>query len=200
MFPDILRDDSFRLETARLWLRWPQARDVPQLAEQAGNFQVAKHTARIPHPYTASDGESFVLATRRQNMLGTRLGLALTEKSGSRALLGMIGAEPGGENAIALGYWLAESCWGKGLMGEALDEMIALLFHLTPAVAVRAPVVRDNVRSRGLLTSRGFRAAGERRVSAPARARVVDCIDFRLSRTDWKQFEQRRFQRHTLCA
>jgi hypothetical protein len=25
MFPDLLRDDVFRLETRRLWLRWPRA-------------------------------------------------------------------------------------------------------------------------------------------------------------------------------
>ncbi len=28
MFPDLFRDDVFTLETARLFLRWPKAKDV----------------------------------------------------------------------------------------------------------------------------------------------------------------------------
>ena len=28
MFPDLTRDDVFRLETRRLWLRWPRAADA----------------------------------------------------------------------------------------------------------------------------------------------------------------------------
>ena len=28
MFPEITRDDIFRLETERLWLRWPRAADA----------------------------------------------------------------------------------------------------------------------------------------------------------------------------
>ena len=36
MFPDLLRDDVFRLETRRLWLRWPRAGDVSLVARLAG--------------------------------------------------------------------------------------------------------------------------------------------------------------------
>ena len=28
MFPDLARDDVFRLETSRLWLRWPRMGDA----------------------------------------------------------------------------------------------------------------------------------------------------------------------------
>ena len=31
MFPDYFRDDVFRLETQRLWLRWPTAADAPTI-------------------------------------------------------------------------------------------------------------------------------------------------------------------------
>ena len=41
MFPDLTRDDVFRLETRRLWLRWPREADVPSLVRLAGEKVVA---------------------------------------------------------------------------------------------------------------------------------------------------------------
>lgn len=35
MFPEITRDEVFRIETRRLWLRWPTFADVNDLAEFA---------------------------------------------------------------------------------------------------------------------------------------------------------------------
>lgn len=51
MFPDYFRDDVFRLETQRLWLRWPTAADAPLIEKLAGEREIAEFTARIPHPY-----------------------------------------------------------------------------------------------------------------------------------------------------
>ncbi len=51
MFHDLARDDVFRLETQRLWLRWPQAADAPALAALAGDWEVARMSAHLPHPY-----------------------------------------------------------------------------------------------------------------------------------------------------
>ncbi len=36
MFPELARDDVYRLETWRLWLRGPRAADAPRLSELAG--------------------------------------------------------------------------------------------------------------------------------------------------------------------
>ena len=44
MFPDLTRDDVFRLETRRLWLRWPRLADAQAIVrlagEKAANFQL----------------------------------------------------------------------------------------------------------------------------------------------------------------
>ena len=37
MFPDIIREDIFRLETRRLWLRWPVLADAPDAAGFLGS-------------------------------------------------------------------------------------------------------------------------------------------------------------------
>ena len=82
MFPDLTRDDVFRLETRRLWLRWPRLADVQAVVRLAGEKAVAEMTARIPHPYSAQDAERFVFQARQNNADGTGLQLAITPKAG----------------------------------------------------------------------------------------------------------------------
>ncbi len=72
MFPEITRDDVFRLETERLWLRWPRAADVEAMVELAGDPEVALKTARIPQPYEARDSEGFIMRARAENTAGRR--------------------------------------------------------------------------------------------------------------------------------
>ena len=71
MFPEITRDDIFRLETQRLWLRWPRAADGEAIAQHCSDPDVALNTANIPHPYALADAERFVFepapATRWAN-------------------------------------------------------------------------------------------------------------------------------------
>ena len=53
MFPDLTRDDVFRIETRRLWLRWPTARDRDAILKLAGDPAVAAMLARVPNPLPA---------------------------------------------------------------------------------------------------------------------------------------------------
>jgi hypothetical protein len=81
MFPDLTRDDVFRLETRRLWLRWPRLADAQALVRLAGEKAVAEMTAHIPHPYGPEDAERFVYEARRSNTEGRGLALLITPRS-----------------------------------------------------------------------------------------------------------------------
>src|SRR3954471_7528500 len=70
MFPDLTRDDVFRLETRRLWLRWPRLADAPAIVRLAGEKAVAEMTAFIPHPYPPEIGERFIFQARQSNADG----------------------------------------------------------------------------------------------------------------------------------
>ena len=59
MFPDLTRDDVFRIETKRLWLRWPRVQDAAAIERLAGDKEVAEMTANIPHPFPTGSGERF---------------------------------------------------------------------------------------------------------------------------------------------
>lgn len=195
MFPDLLRDDAFRLESSRLWLRWPRIADAVAIARLAGDKAVSQFTERLPHPYAHADAEAFILACRKENSIGRDIGLALTRKGKPGEVIGMIGAHARMRDEVALGYWLGEPFWGQGLMGEALDEVIALVFSVTCPEALTAMVRTENARSRRLLTSRGFELVEDRLVNMPLRGGMFPCVKLRLGRDQWQRREQNRFRR-----
>src|SRR4029453_18075066 len=98
MFPDLTRDDVFRLETRRLWLRWPRLADAQAITRLAGEKAVAEMTAPNPPPYTPAEGGGFLFQARQSNADGSGLQLAITPKGKPNALIGMVGIGPSPED------------------------------------------------------------------------------------------------------
>jgi RimJ/RimL family protein N-acetyltransferase len=185
MFPDLARDDVFRIETARLWLRWPRMCDAPAIHKFCSQWEVARFTARIPHPYPQGSAERFIYAAREANASGRDLTLVMTPIRGKRDAVGSISLESRGKDRLALGYVLAPEVWGKGLASEAAQAMIDAGFGLTPAVEILASVRVENSPSHGVLKKCGFVLAGTGPQGAPARGGMMPCHSFRLTRAEW---------------
>jgi len=182
MFPDLARDDVFRLETPRLWLRWPQISDAPVLAALAGDWEVARLTAHIPHPYNVQDARAFVRDSREGNASGRHLRLVMTPKRGDRAPIGMIGLESGPDK-FDLGFWLGRTFWGQGFAAEAAGAMIDAFFLVTRAPALTAAALPENAASQALLRRVGFEHVGE--APAPGRHAGAKALLFTLDRESW---------------
>ena len=185
MFPDLARDDVFRLETKRLWLRWPRAADSAAIERYSSRWEVAKMTARIPHPYPAGEAERFIFTAREANALGRDLILVITSIRGKRDPLGMISLESRREGRLTLGYALAPEMWGKGLATEAAAAAINAGFGLTNALEMLASAHVENPASRRVLEKCGFAHMGSGLEGAPARGGMVACNRFRLERAAW---------------
>jgi RimJ/RimL family protein N-acetyltransferase len=185
MFPDLLCDDVFRLETQRLWLRWPRAADAPAIQRLAGEAAVAEMTARIPHPYPDGAASAFILTARAANTDGESLTLALAKKRGDGAAIGCIGLERNPDGLLELGYWLGKPYWGKGLMSEAAKALVRLVFQITDEAAVAAGARSDNPASRRVLEKLGFRLCGAALIDAPARGGAMPVDAYRLTREAW---------------
>ena len=185
MFPDLARDDVFRLETARLWLRWPRMCDAAAIHKFCSLWEVARYTARIPHPYPPGSAERFIFAAREANASGREKTLVMTPIKGKPDAIGSISLESRGSDRLALGYALAPEAWGKGLATEAAGAMIEAAFGLTPAVEILANVTVENEASRAVLEKCGFALVGTGLQGAPARGGMVESLSFRLARADW---------------
>ncbi|MEN5081664.1 GNAT family N-acetyltransferase [Bosea sp. TWI1241] len=185
MFPELTRDDVFRLETRRLWLRWPRIADAGAILRLAGEKAVAEMTGTIPHPYPPEAAEPFIFNARKGNALGDHLVFAITPRAKPNELIGMIGAHRQATGKPFIGYWLGTPHWGKGYMTEAVQALIDTLFSLTELDVIEADVRVINPGSRRVLEKSGFRPEGSFLKSLPARGGLFPCEQFRLDRSTW---------------
>ncbi len=185
MFPDLARDDVFRLETPRLWLRWPRAADASAIERYCSRWEVAQYTARIPHPYPPGTAERFIFAAREGNASGRDLTLVMTPIRGKREAIGAVSLESRAQGHLTLGYALAPEAWGKGLASEAVEAMVEAAFVMTNAVEIDATVRVENPTSRRVLEKAGLQYTGTGLQGAPARGGLVSCDRFRLTREAW---------------
>lgn len=190
MFPDLTRDDVFRLETRRLWLRWPRLADAQAVVRLAGEKAVADMTARIPHPYHPEQAERFIFQARRTNANGDGLQLAITPKGKPNSLIGMVGisADPdtGKPN---LGYWLGIPAWGQGYATEATRALIDAFFAYGDGEEITACARVINPASRRVLEKCGFAYQGAGLSELPARCGLYPVDHFRLDRRTWESLK-----------
>lgn len=186
MFPDLTRDDVFRIETRRLWLRWPTARDAEAVSRLAGDPAVAGMTARIPTPLPPHEAEAFVIRARAANTAGEGLILALCRRASPANLIGVVSVENRpGEPEPHLGYWLGRPFWGDGLMTEAAEALVDAAFAYAGAPVLASAAMIGNTGSRRVLEKCGFRLTGESAPVFEARGGAVPSYTFRLDRAGW---------------
>lgn len=183
MFPEITHDDVFRLETERLWLRWPRAADAEEIRRNVDDPDVALMTAVIPHPYSPEDADAFIRAAREENTKGAGLHLIMTPKNRPNEPIGLVslhGADRRG--AATLGFWLGRPYWGLGYTSEAALALIDLAFGLTSLDHIVSSARVENTSSIRIHEKLGFTRLGRGMHPAPARGGDVEVERFELKR------------------
>lgn len=170
------------LDTARLRLRRLEPEDAPALAALAGDWEMARWTAQIPHPYAIENARDFIAhaqASAEVRVFGieTRLDGVLVGCCG-------FGHHWGPEE---IGYWIGRPHWGKGYATEALRRMLRLCFRNFGMDGLCAEILPDNAVSRRVLEKVGFTAAGTAERDLPARGRKTVLDRLVLSRAEWER-------------
>ncbi len=184
-FPSATRDDVFRLETRRLWLRWPRPGDADALQGVASPASVAEMTATWPHPLPEGEAMRRIASIRDSNAGGGGLALALTYKIAPDRLIGMLGCNGLASEAAGLGYFLSSELHGQGLMTEALGGLIDFLFTYTRLPTVNASSRIINPASAQVLVKCGFVVQGRQMMTTPARGGRFEVDQWRLTRGVW---------------
>ena len=184
MFPEITRDEVFRLETRRLWMRWPAAGDAAVLTAIAGCKDTAEMTAHLPHPYPKGEASLHIERWRDSNAAGSGLALMLTGRGEDRTPFGIVTAEPV-EGGAKVGLLLAPERRGLGLATEAMQGVVDAIFLLTLAAHVEACARVVNPAARRVLERCGFAYEGTVLKDAPARGGMLSSDCFRLDRKVW---------------
>lgn len=166
--------DFAYLATPRLRLVPVTDADPAEVAEAIGNYDVARWLGRVPYPYGSDDARAFIDANREQ------AGLVWFIREGEE-LVGGIGIDD------ELGYWLARTAWGQGLVTEAANAVIDAHFAQPENGHLLSNYFPGNDRSAAVLKKLGFRNTGRRKVQARALAQTIEAHAMRLDRADWQR-------------
>ena len=147
------------ITTRRLLLRSFTLADVADVQRLAGNFNVAKMTINVPHPYEDGMAEQWISTHADGWNSRTRITHAITDKQ-SGQLLGCISLFNITEGQCKLGYWLGESEWGKGYCTEAAIAIIQFAFEHLQLDKVAAVHLTVNPASGRVMEKAGMQHVG----------------------------------------
>jgi ribosomal-protein-alanine N-acetyltransferase len=133
--------------------------DLESLVKYANNYEIARNLMdRFPHPYTHENGKTFI------NMA--------MDDAPPHVFAIVIGGEAAGgiglhpeydvfrKNA-ELGYWLGQPFWGKGIMVNAVKQMVEYGFHTLDINRIFARPFGSNLASQRVLQKAGFTLEAE---------------------------------------
>ncbi len=181
MFPEISREDIFRLETRRLWLRWPTAAEA---AAPGADLATPEAASGDPHRDAAA-----LAAWRDGNASGAELHLVLTGRGADRRVIGAVDLVPVRGSAEACGLrlrvWLDEEARGQGFATEAVQAIVDIAFMLTGTPLVSASSRVLDPAFRRVLEKCGFGFCGTGLDPAPDGHGLTASDRFRLDRKAW---------------
>ena len=128
--------------------------DLPALVEQASHPSVAANlTDSFPNPFTEEAGRLFI----ERAMTGPALRRCIALEGICIGAIGLHPKEDLWRNNLELGYWLAYPHRGKGIMTEAIKQMVILGFEHFPQVnRIYATPFGTNTASQRALEKAGF--------------------------------------------
>jgi ribosomal-protein-alanine N-acetyltransferase len=138
------------------------AGDGPWYAKHLNDPAIHETTLRIPYPYTEKDAHSFIQMVRMQELVTKKqMHWAIRNKAGEViGGIGLHGKYPEMPHRDEIGYWVAKSYWGKGIMNRAVRALCEFLieeYHLT---RIEAPIFEFNTASCRVAEKCGFRLEG----------------------------------------
>lgn len=138
------------IPTLRAW----QDNDIENLSRLGDNPNIAKYmTGGFPSPYTKEKATAFIQMANSEAPPRI-LAITLVDEA-----IGGIGIHPQSDihrQNAELGYWLGEPFWGKGIMTEAIRQMVAYGFDHWPVNRIFARPYHTNIGSQRALEKAGF--------------------------------------------
>jgi ribosomal-protein-alanine N-acetyltransferase len=173
------------LRTVRLLLRAFSLADVPQLVALAGNYEVAKNTLNIPHPYSEEDARRWVQFTQENYQQQTGYAFAMELLSNGEFIGGIgLNIERRFDRAEA-GYWLGQPYWGQGLASEALAAVLHFGFDELELNKIYATHIAENPASGRVMLKNGMVKEGELAQHTKRDGRYYDLWQYRLTRSEY---------------
>lgn len=148
------------LVTNRLVLRPFTLDDAPLVQKFAGDIDIARMTANIPHPYEKGLAEEWISTHQESFEKGNDLTLAVTLDEGE-TLIGAISLHSNKIHQYAeLGYWIGKPYWNQGYCTEAAKEIVRYGFNIMNLNRIQARHMTKNPASGRVMEKIGMKKEG----------------------------------------
>lgn len=146
--------------------------DAASLARHADSPRIAA-TMRdaFPSPYTLADARRFIAAAQD---FETNLFLAIEVDGEAVGGIGVHPFEDVYRRTAEIGYWLAESCRGRGIATDAVRALVPVAFRRYDIVRLQAGVFSNNPASMRVLEKCGFAREAVHRDAIWKNGRLLD--------------------------
>lgn len=156
--------------------------DLESLVKYANNPKIAKNlTDGFPHPYTEEKGRAFIDMATKDNPIH----IFAIDVNGEA--VGGIGIHPQTDihkRNAELGYWLAEPFWGKGIVTEAIKQVVKIAFDIYEIDRVFARPFGTNLASQKVLEKAGFKLEAKLEKTLIKNGEVLDELIYGVKRSE----------------
>ena len=180
------------IKTNRLILRPIKRTDAPRFAALCNDIDIARNTARIPHPYTPDHAREFVDRSAAAFDDGTEYAFAVCRND---EIIACAGVMQMGGGAVEIGYWVGAAYRRAGIAVEAAQAVSQYAFEQQGNEKAVAGFFTDNPASGRVLTKIGFTATGEiAKTNSLGRGGKADTVRMVLHKEDFYSLDSVRFQ------
>jgi RimJ/RimL family protein N-acetyltransferase len=150
--------------------------DVASLVKHADNRRIWVNLRdRFPHPYTKSDGQAFIRASRQMQ---PETFFAIAVDGAAVGGIGFVMQSDVDRMSAEIGYWLGEALWGRGIATEALVAVTRLAIDRHGLTRIFALPFAYNVASCRVLEKAGYVLEARLRRSAIKDGVIVDQLQY----------------------
>lgn len=143
------------INTSRLKLVQFKTDDASSIQSLAGNYNVAKYTLNIPHPYKDGMAEAWISTHQNEWDEKQAITYAIFLKATNR-LIGAVGLVGVCGNEGGIGYWIGEPYWGRGYATEATQALIKFCFEILKLTRIEAEYLVSNPASGRVMQKAGM--------------------------------------------
>ncbi|MCR8842062.1 GNAT family N-acetyltransferase [Paenibacillus sp. SC116] len=146
------------IETKRIRLRKLRSEDAPELLNYYSNENVYRYLD-WNGPETLEDSYKVIEFWNKGYHDGWLIRFAIADKE-TDTIIGTIFLTEIEDVRAEVGYELSETYWRRGIMSEALQEVLALGFNQLGLVRIQAFVSDENMGSKEMLNKFNFKEEG----------------------------------------
>lgn len=127
----------------------------------------------LPYPYTERDAKNFINAMLQADK-NTTYAFAITVDDKAIGSIGVFRKDNIHAQTAEMGYYIAETFWGKGIGTSAVKQTCKYIFEHTDIIRIFAEPFAYNIASCRVLEKSGFMCEGVLRSNAVKNGQIID--------------------------